>query len=119
MFARPDVALFAHLSANGTTTFYDSVCGIPLFVAPKGRSMAEFKADTTEHGWPSFRPAELVAGNSRIVNETGEVVSKCGTHLGSFLPDEKGARWCLDLACLSGRAAPAASAHRKMIIATA
>jgi len=105
-FSRPDVALYSAMNAttstDGTTTFYDSVCGIPLFVAPRGRSFEEFKADTDEHGWPSFRPAELVTGNSHIVNSTGEVLSKCGTHLGSFLPDEKGARWCLDLVCLSG-----------------
>jgi len=102
LFARDDVALFKHMNKNGTTTFYDSVCGIPLFVVPQGRTMAEFEADTTEHGWPSFRKEEIVAGNSLIVNETGEVLSKCGTHLGSYLPDDKGPRWCLDLSCVSG-----------------
>jgi len=102
MFKRQDVALFSHFSPNKTVTFYDPVCGIALFQAPKGRTLEQFQADTTEHGWPSFRPEELVHGNSRIVNSTGEVVSKCGTHLGSFLPDEKGARWCLDLSCVSG-----------------
>eukprot|EP00656_Telonema_subtile_P011972 TRINITY_DN15_c0_g1_i10.p2 TRINITY_DN15_c0_g1~~TRINITY_DN15_c0_g1_i10.p2 ORF type:complete len:335 (-),score=69.71 TRINITY_DN15_c0_g1_i10:73-1077(-) len=104
MFDRPDVALFAHFEENKTVTFYDSVCGLPVFVAPRGRTLEDFKADTTEHGWPSFRPEELVVGNSRIVNSTGEVVSACGTHLGSFLPDNKGARWCLDLSCVSGNA---------------
>ena len=101
-YARPDVNLFSRMNQDGTTIFYDSICGIPLFEAPKGRSFEDFKADTTEHGWPSFRPEELIQGNSRIINATGEVVSKCGTHLGSFLPDEKGDRWCLDLSCLSG-----------------
>ena len=101
-YARPDVNLFEKMNKDGTTIFYDSVCGIPLFEAPKGRSFEDFKADTTEHGWPSFRPEELIQGNSRIIKATGEVVSKCGTHLGSFLPDDKGDRWCLDLSCLSG-----------------
>jgi len=101
-YARDDVALFSKINPNGTTTFYDSACGIPLFKAPVGRSFADFKEDTTEHGWPSFRSEELIKGNSKIIKETGEVVSKCGTHLGSYLPDEKGSRWCLDLACLSG-----------------
>jgi len=102
MFARPDIDLFAHMNKNGTTTFYDSVCGQALFIVPKGRTMADFEADTTEHGWPSFRSEELIAGSSHIVNETGEVLSKCGTHLGSYLPDDKGPRWCLDLSCVSG-----------------
>jgi len=122
LFARPDVQLFKHMNPNGTTTFYDSVCGLPVFVAPQGRSMADFEADTTEHGWPSFRPAELVQGNSHIVNATGEVLSKCGTHLGSFLPDSRGARWCLDLSCLSGNPKPvlqvADSAPRTVPLAT-
>ena len=105
LYARPDVNLFKVMEGSGenkTTTFYDSVCGIPLFVAPKGRTLAEFEADTTEHGWPSFREEELVQGNSRVDSD-GLVTSKCGTHLGSYLPDEKGPRWCLDLVCLSGR----------------
>ena len=33
---------------------------------------------------------------------TGFVTSKCGTHLGSFLPDQQGARWCIDLSCIAG-----------------
>ncbi|KAK3287171.1 hypothetical protein CYMTET_5301 [Cymbomonas tetramitiformis] len=101
-YARDDVALFSKMNPNGTTTFYDSVCGIPLFTAPRGRTLADFQADTEEHGWPSFRQDELIKGSSHINHETGEVLSKCGTHLGSYLPDEKGARWCLDLVCLSG-----------------
>ena len=105
MFARKDVDLFSYLKPNMTVTFYDSVCGLPLFVVPRGRSLEDFFVDTTEHGWPSFRPDELVPGNSHIVGSTGEVVSACGTHLGSFLPDARGARWCLDLSCISGNPA--------------
>jgi len=102
-FEAPDIQLFSHLDSSGVTTFYDSVCGIPLFRAPMGRTFADFQADTTEHGWPSFRPAELVQGNVLTDKTTGFVTSKCGTHLGSFLPDARGARWCLDLSCLAGK----------------
>ena len=35
-FALPGVDLFEHVNADGTTTFYDSVCGIPVFTAPIG-----------------------------------------------------------------------------------
>merc|ERR1711968_390731 len=72
------------------------------FFAQPGRSFADFKADTTEHGWPSFRREEIIEANVKVDNTTGEVVSKCGTHLGSYLPDAKGPRYCLDLSCLSG-----------------
>jgi len=101
LYARDDVDLFSKMNPNGTT-FYDSACGIPLFVAPRGRSFLDFMVETEEHGWPSFRTKELVPGNSHVMKDTGEVVSKCGTHLGSFLPDDKGDRWCIDLACISG-----------------
>lgn len=99
------VALEQHMNKAGVTTFYDSVCGIPLFRAPMNRTFAAFLADTTEHGWPSFRPAELVAGNVLPVDANGFIYSKCGTHLGSFLPDAQGARWCLDISCLAGNPA--------------
>ena len=37
-----------------------------------------------------------------IVWQDGYVTSACGTHLGSFLPDAEGDRWCIDLSCVSG-----------------
>eukprot|EP00929_Paragymnodinium_shiwhaense_P073992 TRINITY_DN3782_c0_g1_i4.p1 TRINITY_DN3782_c0_g1~~TRINITY_DN3782_c0_g1_i4.p1 ORF type:complete len:795 (+),score=219.57 TRINITY_DN3782_c0_g1_i4:358-2385(+) len=102
LYQAPDINLFGHLS--GVTTFYDSTCGIPLFKAPVNRSMADFKADTDEHGWPSFREEEVVKENV-MTDKDGFVYSKCGTHLGSYLPDEKGPRWCMDLVCLAGNPA--------------
>lgn len=102
LFQAPDIQLFSSLDSSGVTTFYDSVCGIPVFKAPVGRSIADFEADTNEHGWPSFRTAEIVASNIVTNKTSGYVTSKCGTHLGSYLPDDKGARWCIDLSCISG-----------------
>jgi peptide methionine sulfoxide reductase MsrB len=102
LYQAPDINLFGSL--KGATTFYDSTCGLPLFKAPMNRTMEEFKADTDEHGWPSFREAEIVKENV-ITDKDGFVYSKCGTHLGSYLPDAKGARWCLDLVCLAGNPA--------------
>jgi hypothetical protein len=99
-YARPDVNLFAELGPGNITTFYDSVCGVPVFAAPQNRSLADFEADTNEHGWPSFRTAEVITAN--VIVDGADVKSSCGTHLGSFLPDEKGARWCIDLSCISG-----------------
>lgn len=40
-------------------TFYDSVTGKPLFIAPRGRSMEAFVAESKSHGWPSFRDEEV------------------------------------------------------------
>ena len=102
LFQSPHVDLYAALKADGSpNTFYDSVCGVPLFRAPLNRTFAEFKAETDEYGWPSFRTAEMIAENV-VTDKDGFVFSKCGTHLGSFLPDAKGDRWCIDLSCLAG-----------------
>jgi hypothetical protein len=101
LFQAPDISLFTKLE-KGITTFYDSVCGVPLFRTPVNRTLEDFKADTTEHGWPSFRQAEVFTEHV-ITNITSSLVtSSCGTHLGSYLPDSKGPRWCMDLSCISG-----------------
>ena len=77
------------------TTFYDSVSGRPLFVAPRGRTFAEFEAESRAHGWPSFRDSEVVWDDVRVLPD-GEAVSLAGTHLGHNLPDRKGNRyWCV------------------------
>jgi hypothetical protein len=36
--------------ASGEITFYDTVTSKPLFVAPRGRSWAEFVAESKAHG---------------------------------------------------------------------
>jgi len=106
LYEAPDVQLFQAMDkASGVTTFYDSVCGVPLFRAPMNRTLKEFQADTTEHGWPSFRPAEVLKEHVLTDENTGLVTSSCGTHLGSFLPDSAGARWCMDLSCIAGNKA--------------
>ena len=89
---------------EGQTTFYDAQCGLPLFVAPQGRSFADFERESRRHGWPSFRDAELVKENVEVL-KGGEVVSKCGTHLGHNLPDQEGNRYCIDLLCIAGHKA--------------
>jgi peptide methionine sulfoxide reductase MsrB len=106
LFEAPDVSLFSKMDQTGVTTFYDSVCGLPLFRTPVNRTLDDFQADTTEHGWPSFREAEVFHANVVTDRKLGGLVSsKCGTHLGTFLPDEQGARWCMDLSCISGNKA--------------
>lgn len=100
-FARPDIFLFSHMASDTPTTFYDPVCGIPLFRAPINRTLADFQADTTENNWPSFRAEEAITANL-VVQPGGRTFSKCGTHLGDYMPDQKGARYCIDLSCISG-----------------
>ena len=90
------------VAADGTTTFYDAVCGIPLFVAPRGRSLAAWRAESVEHGWPSFRAAEVVTENVVVDARDGEVRSACGLHLGHNIPDGGGDRYCIDLVCIAG-----------------
>ena len=83
-------------------TFYDSVSGKPLFVAPRGRSMKAFLEESMSHGWPSFRDEEVVWDNMRCV-KGGEAVSVDGTHLGHNLPDLTGNRYCINLVSVAGR----------------
>ncbi len=94
----------ADLPAGGEITFYDSVTGKPLFVAPRGRTFADFVAESKAHGWPSFRDEEVVATNVRLL-ANGETVSVDGTHLGHNLPDSKGNRYCINLVCIAGHPA--------------
>jgi len=102
LYQAPDIMLFDQI--KGVTTFYDSVCGVPLFRAPVNRTLEEFKADTDDHGWPSFRLEEVV--KAHVTHDAnGFVYSSCGTHLGSYLPDAKGPRWCMDLSCIAGNPA--------------
>jgi len=90
------------LSSQGPVTYYDSVTGKPLFVAPIGRSVDNFLKETEVHGWPSFRDEEVVWDNVRILRG-GETVSVDGTHLGHNLPDGKGNRYCINLVSVAGR----------------
>ena len=87
--------------AEEPVTFFDSVTGKPLFVAPQGRSMAAFVHESTAHGWPSFRDQEVFWENVRCL-PNGEAVSLDGTHLGHNLPDSKGNRYCINLVSVAG-----------------
>ena len=89
------------VSREGPTTYYDSVTGKPLFVAPRGRTMEAFLKESESHGWPSFRNEEVVWDNVRILSD-GEAVSVDGTHLGHNLPDSKGNRYCINLVSVAG-----------------
>lgn len=96
------MGLFRKVDARGLTIFYDPVCGIPLFQAPVNRTYEDWKADTTEHGWPSFRQSEVVIENLKLDEDGLHVYSTCGTYLGGYQPDTAGPRWCIDLSCISG-----------------
>ena len=88
-------------TSDNEITFYDSNTGKPLFVAPRGRSMDTFIAESSHHGWPSFRDEEVVWENVRCL-PNGETVSVDGTHLGDNLPDSLGSRYCINLVSIAG-----------------
>lgn len=90
-------------TANGPVTFYDSVTGKPLFVAPIGRSAQDLLRESEIHGWPSFRDSEVVWDNVRVLKSSGETVSVDGTHLGHNLPDRNGNRYCINLVSIAGK----------------
>lgn len=92
------------LEAKGQpVTFYDSVTGKPLFVAPIGRTPEDLIQESVTHGWPSFRDQEVVWENVRVLRSSGETVSADGTHLGHNLPDRRGNRYCINLVSIAGR----------------
>eukprot|EP00325_Prymnesiales_sp_UTEX-LB-985_P033581 CAMPEP_0174729066 /NCGR_PEP_ID=MMETSP1094-20130205/52956_1 /TAXON_ID=156173 /ORGANISM="Chrysochromulina brevifilum, Strain UTEX LB 985" /LENGTH=194 /DNA_ID=CAMNT_0015931105 /DNA_START=27 /DNA_END=612 /DNA_ORIENTATION=- len=62
------------MSSTEPITFYDPTTGRPLFIAPRGRSYADFIRESRHHGWPSFRDAELVKENV-LVLPGGETIS--------------------------------------------
>lgn len=47
-------------------TFYDSVTGKPLFIAPRGRDINEFKESVLANGWPVFNEEEVSLYSSNI-----------------------------------------------------
>jgi len=72
-------------------------------VAPRGRSYAEWKKESVDHGWPSFRDQEVVHKNMQVeAGGFGELISNCNTHLGHNIPDGKGNRHCVNLMCMAG-----------------
>jgi len=91
-------------ASTGPMTFYDSVTGKPLFVAPVGRDVEQLIAESEYHGWPSFRDEEVVWENVRVLKGSGETVSVDGTHLGHNIPDKKGNRYCINLVSVAGNA---------------
>jgi peptide methionine sulfoxide reductase MsrB len=91
-------------NSQGELTFYDSVTGQPLFYAPRNRTFAEFVLESKQHGWPSFRDAEVNWDVVRCIR-SGEAVSLDGTHLGHNIPDRRGNRYCINLVSIAGRPA--------------
>ena len=85
--------------------FYDSVTGKLLFTAPQGRTWEAFVEESRDHGWPSFRDAEVCWDSVRCLLD-GECVSVDGTHLGHNLPDAEGNRYCINLVSCAGAPRP-------------
>ena len=90
-------------SADEPMTFYDSVWGKPCFTAPVGRSTQDFLRESDDHGWPSFRDAEVNDEHVRCLAD-GEVVTTDGVHLGHLIPDQHGKnRFCINLVSIAGQ----------------
>ena len=91
----------AEARRGGEITYYDSATNKPLFVAPRGRTLEAFLAESVQHGWPSFRDEEVLWENVRVLSD-GETVSVDGTHLGHLIPDASGPRYCINLCSVAG-----------------
>jgi len=101
-FENTEFETIVRKNGNNPTTFYDSVTGKALFVAPINRSADDFIRESEVHGWPSFRDDEVVWENVRVLKGSGETVSLDGTHLGHNLPDRTGNRYCINLVSVAG-----------------
>ena len=55
----PTTTLLWQVDKDKEITFYDSVTGKPLFIAPRGRTFEDFRKESRSHGWPSFRDNEV------------------------------------------------------------
>ena len=89
------------VNSKDPIVFCNSITGEPLFVAPIGRTRAEFLQESYAHGWPSFRSEEVVWDSVRCLPD-GEVVSTSGAHLGHNIPDDDGHRFCINLCSIAG-----------------
>lgn len=105
-------------AGEGPVTFHDSNSGRVLFTVPKGRTMKDFLDESIEHGWPSFRDAEVNWINVRVLADGGECVSVHGTHLGHCFKDhtcKSPHRYCINLVSVAGQP-PAANSNSDSII---
>lgn len=78
-----------------------------MITAPRFRGQRDVLWESEEDGWPSFRYEEIEWKSGNEVNvfimpETGEMVSKDGTHLGFREFDSKGSRYRINLASIAG-----------------
>jgi hypothetical protein len=83
-FFRSSSTFLQEETGESVTTFNDSNTGKSLFRAPQNRSWDDFILESTKHGWPSFRDAEVDWDNVRVL-PNGETVSVDGTHLVRFV----------------------------------
>merc|ERR1711924_538253 len=102
LFASKEVDFFQNTDKTGQTTVYDSVCGMPLFKAPIGRTFEEWREESIAAGWLSFRSEEMQWPENLYVHMGGEITSICGTHIGYDIPNDNGPRFMANLACIAG-----------------
>ena len=90
--------LFLEDIKNGLI-FYDSKNDKPLFKI--NRNIEDWKLESKNHGWPSFRDNEVIKGEIGVL-PNGEVITKNGVHLGHNIPDTRGNRYCINLVSIAG-----------------
>ena len=59
------------LASTGPMQFFDSNTGKLLFTAPVGRTMDQFLAESSAHGWPSFRDPEVRDFSQKVMERDG------------------------------------------------
>lgn len=74
-------------------TFYDSVSGKPLYIAPQGRTWDQFIKESEKHGWPSFRDDEVSCMLCRMVMPLAEVALSMLAIVGGVGECEVSCQW--------------------------
>merc|ERR1711998_612658 len=61
-FLRTPFEEYMRAHGESPVVFYDSVTGLPLYVAPVGRSVEDFLKESRAHGWRSFLLSRHTSG---------------------------------------------------------
>lgn len=96
------IRLFQQLNTSQMTTFYECTCGLPLFVAPVGRSFDQWRNDCERNGQLEFQEEEIIKKNTKVL-QSGDLVSICGRHVGKYTTSStSGDVYVANIACISG-----------------
>lgn len=82
--------------------YFDSIMRRPVITAPVDRTQEQFVAESKEYGWPLFTDKEINWEVVRVIDDSHNLVTIDGVHLGYMKPGKNGNRYAVNLASISG-----------------